>query len=111
MSGFTPGPWAWCEISPDDREWGACEVWQDCEADVPVATMVIGTDNARLIAAAPDLLEALQGCLPRNVCLTNANIPDDTILPMDVTMGSLRKISAAIAKATLNASRDNGENT
>lgn len=54
----TPGPWEWNELDPNDPEWGACEIWQACDADVPVATMVIGTANARLIAAAPELLDA-----------------------------------------------------
>lgn len=56
--------------------------------------------NARLIAAAPDLLAACQSMIPANVCLTNGNVPDSTIIPIDVTMGDFRKIAAAIAKAT-----------
>jgi len=56
--------------------------------------------NARLIAAAPDLLETLKGCLPKNVCLTNRNVRDDVIVPIDVTMGELRQIAAVVAKAT-----------
>jgi len=57
----TPGPWVWNEIAPDDREWGACEIWPVSNGDpdyAPVATMVCGVANARLIAAAPELLEA-----------------------------------------------------
>lgn len=50
--------------------------------------------------AAEGLLEALKLCVPGNVCLTNTNIPDDMIVPLDVPMGDLRKIAAAIAKAT-----------
>lgn len=67
MSKHTPGPWIAYEIDPDDPEWGACEIWpaendrEDEEGAVkPVATMVMGVENARLIAAAPELLEALQ---------------------------------------------------
>jgi hypothetical protein len=56
--------------------------------------------NARLIAAAPDLLEALKGLLPTNIDLGNPNIADGLVLPCDVTVGELRKARAAIAKAT-----------
>ncbi|WP_161626250.1 hypothetical protein [Sphingobium baderi] len=57
--------------------------------------------NACLIAAAPDLLAALVEILgPLNVCSDNKNVPDDTCLPIDMTMGELRKARAAIAKAT-----------
>jgi hypothetical protein len=55
--------------------------------------------NARLIAAAPDLLAVACEMLPRNLCLTNPNIGDDTVIPLDVTMGDLRKIAAAISRA------------
>lgn len=65
-SKHTPGPWIAYEIAPDDPEWGACEIWpgdndrEDEEGTVkPVATMVMGVENARLIAAAPELLAAL----------------------------------------------------
>lgn len=57
--------------------------------------------NARLIAAAPDLLAALVEILgPLNVCSDNANVRDETMLPIDITMGEIRRARAAIAKAT-----------
>ncbi|ALJ12599.1 hypothetical protein [Sphingopyxis macrogoltabida] len=55
--------------------------------------------NAFLVAAAPDLLAVACEMLPRNLCLTNPNIPDSTVVPLDVTMGELRRIAAAIVKA------------
>jgi hypothetical protein len=68
-SKHTPGPWVAYEIAPEDPSWGACEIWpvendrEDDEGAVkPVATMVMGVENARLIAAAPELLAAVQ-CL------------------------------------------------
>lgn len=66
MSGHTPGPWGarptdpseavdfWWLVSRDNRDIGAI----NGSATDPVAQA-----NARLIAAAPDLLEALVGLL------------------------------------------------
>lgn len=48
-----------------------------------------------------ELLSALERLVPTNVCLTNRNIPDSTVVPleMDVTMGELRALAALIASA------------
>lgn len=57
--------------------------------------------NALLYAAAPDLLAALTEILgPLNVCPDNRHVRDDECLPIDITMGELRKARAAIARAT-----------
>ncbi len=100
MSGFTPGPWQVDET----KALGAYGVWtaygdhpghdgslypsQICsviEGGVAKATDRDKRDaNARLIAAAPDLLEALQGALD----VLQAVIP-----------GPHKTIRAAIAKA------------
>ncbi len=53
-----------------------------------------------LTEAANEMLAALQLCIPVNVCLTNPNIRDDMNVPLDVPMGDLRKIAAAISQAT-----------
>jgi hypothetical protein len=53
-----------------------------------------------LRAAAPELLDACKSAMPKGICLTNKNIPDSTVIPVDFTVGELRKIAAAIAKAT-----------
>ena len=45
------------------------------------------------------LVKALEGCIPSGVCLTNSNMPDDTIVPIDATMGELRAVAAALALA------------
>jgi hypothetical protein len=51
--------------------------------------------------AAPDLLDALIDILGSlNVASRNPNIPDDTIVPVDMTMGEIRKGLAAILRAT-----------
>lgn len=53
------------------------------------------------VAAAPDLLEALIDILGSlDVASRNPNIPDDTIVPVDMTMGEIRKGLAAILRAT-----------
>jgi hypothetical protein len=59
------------------------------------------TFDARIEASSTieDLLAALGDVLPRNLCLTNRNIPDSTIVPLETTMGELRQIAASIAKA------------
>lgn len=54
---FTQATWSWSEIDPDDKEWGACEVFRDELDPEFVATHVCGKANAALIAAAPDLYQ------------------------------------------------------
>lgn len=59
---FTPGPWAFVEIMPADKDWGACEIIARHGSDDEqfVSTHVCGIENAALIAAAPDLYAALE---------------------------------------------------
>lgn len=100
MTGqWTPGPWF---ADPDGRpgmEWN----WHVCTSeDDRICFMSNGPNseaNATLIAAAPDMAEALADIIPPNLCTTNPNVRDDVIVPMEVTMGELRKIAAALAKA------------
>jgi hypothetical protein len=100
---FTPGPWAARET--EDGYYADMNIVRSDGLAVGVAVMNGNITreetaaNARLIAAAPELLAALRLCIPTNVCLTNPNIRDDLIVPLDVQMGDLRKIAAAIAKA------------
>ena len=118
MSGFTPGPWVprraakpdntggydWAIIAPDKAIVAECfEVVDWAENGVDFDTRPVEA-NARLIAAAPDLLEALQLCLPANLCLTNPNVHYPKTVPLDVPIEDLRKVAAAIAKATGTAS-------
>ncbi len=104
MSGFTPGPW---EVGPVDdtvvTHLGADGVRYEIAAidgdyNQPDEWPVMEA-NARLIAAAPDLLEALKLCLPANLCLTNPNVHYPKTVPLDVPIEDLRKVAAAIAKA------------
>lgn len=48
--------------------------------------------------AVEELVEVLAGMLPTNVCLTNTNVPDHWAVPLETTMGELRKIAALVAK-------------
>ena len=60
MSDHTPGPWAY------ENYGGTLHVFLDNEGGTPSICKLVGNDkdaNARLIAAAPDLLEALQNLL------------------------------------------------
>lgn len=47
--------------------------------------------------AVQKLVETAQGMLPKGVCLTNRNIPDDFEVPLTTTMGELRALDAALA--------------
>ena len=64
MSAFTPGPWHYTQFLNDPRP---CLVWNAdssrCICDVhnaPGTRGAVAEADARLIAAAPDLLEALK---------------------------------------------------
>ena len=115
FEGHTPGPW-WTDARYSEEECGCAIIAArtDCGPlpGNPTRGMVAWAQellpenkercaaNARLIAAAPDLLEALEVILgPLNVCSDNPNVRDDTCLPIDLTMGELRQARAAIAKA------------
>lgn len=66
--------------------------------------------DAKLIAAAPDLLSAMLEILgPLNVCSDNHHVRDDEVLPLDMTMGELRQARAAIAKALGRTPNEIGE--
>lgn len=112
MEKHTPGPWradqdgdefsiigrpTWpCTHHRVRGEWQVA-VTDDLGGDQPDEALA----NARLIAAAPELLAALVEILgPLNVCSDNPNVGDDVCLPIDMTMGELRRARAAIAKAT-----------
>ena len=112
MSGHTPGPWeakgrlVYAEGVVDTCSAVAngcivyCEETQQSDHDGRI--WFTGGDacaNALLISAAPELLKAAKAFVPAGVSLSNHNVPDDTVIPLDATIGELRKIAAAIAKA------------
>lgn len=91
----TKGPWmaaarpssvvGWPVVSPAAMGRSICNVTVGHEDS---------EDNARLIAAAPDLLEALKGCLDGLEILSRAN-PKHKGIKQDIAVAR-----AAIAKAT-----------
>ena len=99
MSKHTPGPWSWVKnrvgywdlqdehgniIADDGSAGGEYSGWLDIggpECD----------GNARLIAAAPDLLDALQSAQMAMLGYTHRN---------EIIQAALDKTAAAIAKAT-----------
>lgn len=94
MSKHTPGPW-WVEIGDETESWA--EQWPRIVSE---NYEVVGTEglygdfetdcaNARLIAAAPELLEALMLC--REHMYAHASNTDD---------GAFDALVKAIAKAT-----------
>lgn len=96
MSGLhTPGPWV-IEDGWLQNERGAFNDGQY----LSVCMSETRWADLNLIVAAPDLLSALIEILgPLNVCSDNPHVRDDQVLPVDMTMGELRKARAAIAKA------------
>ena len=106
MNKHTTGPWLIGTPPPNG------EMTVGTEQGLMVAVATTGLDmptgaNARLIAAAPELLEALQGALNLleeyevkiegewGICRNIAKIEADGDLPTEIT-----KARAAIAKAT-----------
>ena len=90
MSKHTPGPWRIHRLEGDFEVF-----WYDGEDGVDSYTYVAKArqyDNARLIAAAPELLEALLGC----VC----ELDDLGVLMNEETAACSAIAKAAIAKAT-----------
>jgi hypothetical protein len=67
MSEHTPGPWAWDDKVPSDydkADWSEVAPWLCSENGEPVLTGQIACKNpvdVCLIAAAPELIEALRG--------------------------------------------------
>ena len=105
----TPGPWKPLKGAEKGDDMRCAVTATRGQYDYLVATIENGAPgdfcdteyaNACLVAASPDLLAVAKNMLPSNLCLTNTNVPDSTVVPMEVTMGELREIAAVIAKAT-----------
>ncbi|HCF7143612.1 hypothetical protein APA44_21535 [Pseudomonas aeruginosa] len=84
MSKHTPGPWQWSHGRLLHNVPGE---YSDTILDIQDKVWRPTEEDARLIAAAPDLLEALQACIQQITALCSADdVPDQA--------------RAAIAKAT-----------
>jgi hypothetical protein len=99
---FTPGPWeswqdgglfgSWKVRAPGERAKGEDD--QICTMHHHIASVYAAEENARLIAAAPELLEALKAVIHNAAAIW-------TCQPMaaDAWPETVRKARAAIAKA------------
>lgn len=114
MSKHTAGPWSIPHFATDCACNCAYVVSENQHGMGAIATvhhseeadgehnepMDVAIANARLIAAAPDMLEALRGILPGKLCGEGWNLPDDELVQIMVTFADLRAARAAIAAAT-----------
>lgn len=100
MTAFTPGPWHWSTIDDDqaneDEPYHFIQIeknsgWRG--EDYMSVSGVCSEANARLIAAAPDLLEALQEVMGW-ISNWNPNFEHDDEWPE-----TRARVGAAIAKA------------
>ena len=87
MSKHTPGPWAQAMYSPADVVTGEDKIIATARGGLNGITRDEAVANARLIAAAPDLLEALKLA---DAMLSGANMNASVVE---------KKVRAAIAKA------------
>lgn len=60
----------------------------------------VGQAIDKVCECVPELVAALQLVIPVNVCVTNTNVHDSTVVHLEAPMGELRQIAAAIAKAS-----------
>lgn len=99
----TPGPFHVEAGDPiemgENAGWFVCHPGAFCGARARALVWAEKKSDADLFAAAPDLLAGCKLAIPSGVSLTNGNIPDHVTVPLDFTMGELRQIAAAIAKA------------
>ena len=94
-ASHTPGPWV-AEFHGDDA---SIEIWAESALIADVHSHVFGShgqDDARLMAAAPDLLEALE-----TLCTgLEWNIENHPTIMNESDSQALAEARAAIAKAT-----------
>ena len=93
-TNHTPGPWEW-DAEPGHGVWVSSEDVGICQVDFDRAlTDADYKANARLIAAAPDLLDAAQTAYKAMIA---AELSDSSRAEWE---SSIAKLNQAIAKAT-----------
>jgi hypothetical protein len=115
MSGFTPGPWVWTNGSEpiDISTYESPGYYNNPELRGANDEMVVGCDeywivgpcldeaqmvaNARLIAAAPDLLKALKAMV---AWYAKRDEDSDELCPTHEQEGEVQRALAVIAKAS-----------
>lgn len=99
MSGHTPGPWSYTR-NPENTRW----IIDAGEAHAIACTAGYGPDsedNARLIASAPELLEALAECQSILARLTGPDCDKESVMQAwAACVDAEAKARAAITKAT-----------
>lgn len=92
-SKHTPGPWSYLprHIAESEPEVRAPAGWLIC--------CTAGDEDARLIAAAPDLLAALRLLVDRNASISGDTIQLHLIGSHGEAIAALNRARAAIAKA------------
>ena len=91
MSNYTPGPWWFCENGEGMYAVGA--------GDKELTHAVLGRYNARLIAAAPDLLHALKLALASHGVMLLSDPPQDAWKVHQVEAIAKTAIAKAIGEA------------
>lgn len=111
VTKFTPGPWVahqnWAHepgVDPKHPNW--CEVTgPSMDPESRFSTLSIsghfGIANARLISAAPDLYEAADD-VDAFVSQSELDGADERVIPVMMTLGTIRKFRAALLKAVPN---------
>ena len=105
--GYTfASPWTaqWDDESADWVVWGSVsepdETGMTWQPTICSLSDCVGEDEARLIAAAPDLLAALSDLLPPTLCGESWDLPEHDAVPITITFGKLNAARAAISRAT-----------
>jgi hypothetical protein len=100
MSDYTPGPWGWTYDGSSTYSVGRAEDPQGFRvACIYDRRDDRGMANARLIAAAPDLLEMLQRCAELLDDYSDIRDGDDGTPRPNRAMSLLQDVEAVIAKA------------
>jgi hypothetical protein len=107
----TPGKWTYKTIEPPYGNVRTFEIWSDCYSNLPANMLAVVSGrgyidngrveaNARLIAAAPELLAALEDLYESFEHDGSEKIKTDIILKCPEVKAALNIARAALQKAT-----------